>query len=257
MSAHYAIPATTLVIQTLIERALKAVYGAAATAPIVSIAPPPRSDPLRPDPSGRGETPSVLLFLYHVAPNAAWRNTYIDPEFDPDSYSPPLDYLPPRDRATPVDGQGQRVAKAPLALDLHYLIAATGDTLEREMVFGVALHAITRLGIIPRATIKQILAGIAVPPTPSLLQALPTEQLWRQYEQITLSQQALDADMLSRLWTAFQSPFRPSAGITASTVTLDIDEVFAPAPLVATVDITARPAVDADATLAIDTVTVS
>src|ERR1700730_16311303 len=75
MSAHYAIPATSFVLKAVIERALAAVYGPATSPPPVSIAPPPRADPA----GGRAAPPeptSVLLFLYHVAPNAAWRNTF-------------------------------------------------------------------------------------------------------------------------------------------------------------------------------------
>jgi hypothetical protein len=229
VTAHFAIPATTFVLKAVIEKALAKVYGAGGNAPPVSIAPPPRSDPLRPPPNGDPEATSVLLFLYHVTPNAAWRNI-----FDP-----------------PVDGAGTRVARAPLVLDLHYLIAATGVDFEREAVFGVALHALTRLGILPRLAIKAILEGVMAPPANAPLMAkLTTEKLWEQYEQITLSQQALDADSLSRLWTAFQSPFRPSAGITATTVFLDIEENFPVGPVVKEVGLAARPRLDREPVIA-------
>ena len=45
--------------------------------------------------------------------------------------------------------------------------------------------------------------------------------LYQQIEQITVSHQALDADMLSWMWTSFQSPFRPSAGFLVTTVFLE------------------------------------
>lgn len=223
MSAHYAIPATSFVLKAVIERALAAVYGPATSPPPVSIAPPPRADPAG---GGRGAAPeptSVLLFLYHVAPNAAWRNN-----FDP-----------------VIDSSGVRIARTPLVLDLHYIVAATGADLEREAVFGVALHALNRARIIPRDLIKNILTSVVVPPPPAPLMArLASEKLWEQYEQITLSQLSLDADTLSRLWTAFQSPFRPSAGILATTVFLDTEEEFPAPPSVDTVTIGARPSLD-------------
>jgi len=241
MTAQLAIPATTFVLQAVIEQALKRAYGLSLTPPTVSIAPPPRSDPLRPPPPGSDpEATSVLLFLYHVAPNPGWRNIY-----DP-----------------PVDSSGTRVGNAPLVLDLHYLVAATGNDLEREAVLGITLHALNRLGIIPRDNIKNILSGIAVPPSPAkLTDLIGTEKLWEQYEQITVSLQALDADTLSRLWTGFQSPFRPSMGVVATTVALDIDETFAPGPAVKELHLATRPnldtdpAVDPDDSLSIVTVT--
>jgi len=229
MSAHFAIPATTFVLQGVIERALAKVYGAGQTAPPVTIAPPPRGDraagPANGGASADGEATGVILYLYHVAPNPGWRNVY----------------------APVIDSSGARVGPSPLVLDLHYLLAATGSGLEREAVLGVALHALLRLGIIPRDLIKQILSDVVVPsdPTP-LITKLTTEHLWEQYEQITLAPQALDADMLSRLWTALLSPFRPSVGLLATTVFLDTDEQFPDGPAVKTVTLAARPNLDSD-----------
>lgn len=218
MSAHFAIPATTFVMKAVIESALKAAYGA-LTPPPVSVAPPAgRPDATRGEPPP--ETTQVLLYLYHVQPNAAWRNM-----FDPTT-----------------DSAGNRSSRAPLALDLHYLLSASGSDLEREAVFGAAVHALHRVGIVSRPLIKSILGAVAPPAVPAkLLDLLTTEPLDQQIEQITVSHQALDADMLSRLWTAFQSPFRPSAGFLVTTVFLERPEVFPAQVPVAEVDVRVRP----------------
>jgi hypothetical protein len=219
MSAHFAIPATTFVLRAVIEAGLSNAYGALGPPPAVSVAPPAA----RPD-NGQGQPPAeptqALLFMYHVQPNPAWRNM-----FDPT-----------------MDSSGNRVSRAPLALDLHYIVSATGPDLEREAVFGVAVHALHRVGIVSRPLIKAIL-GAVVPPTPpaKLMDLLTTEKLDQQIEQITVSHQALDADTLSRMWTSFQSPFRPSAGFLVTTVFLEREEIFPATIPVTKVDLSARP----------------
>ena len=216
MSAHFAIPATTFVLRAIIQDGLAKAYGALGTPPPVSIAPPPDSGAAAPPP----EATQVILFLYHVQPNPAWRNM-----FDPT-----------------MDSSGNRASRALLALDLHYVVAATGPDLERETVLGTAVYALHRTGIVSRPLIKAILSSVVPPPMPTrLMDLLTTEPLDQQIEQITVTHQALDADMLSRMWTAFQSPFRPSAGFLVTTVFLERPEVF-PAPVpVKEVDVHARP----------------
>jgi Pvc16 N-terminal domain len=208
MSAHFAIPATTFVLRAVIEARLKVAYGTFSP-PKVSIEPPPRL----PIP-GAGvpvEAAGLTLFMHHAAPNGSWRNMY-DPH---------------------VDGTGKRFAKAPLVLDLHYLLAAQGLDLERETLLGVGMSALHRNGIVPRPMIQQILGAIAVPPTPTkLMESLTGEPLHdpaNQPEAITISQQAYDIDMSSKVWSALQSPMRPCAFYLVTTVFLDTGETFPPA----------------------------
>lgn len=228
MSAHFAIPATTFVLKAIIEARLKSAYGT-FTPPKVSIEPPPP----RPPATGQGnpapEPAGLLLFLHHAAPNTAWRNMY-DPH---------------------VDGSGKRVAKAPLVLDLHYLLAAQGSDLEREALLGVGMSALHRNGIVPRPLIQQLLGAIAVPPAPTkLMDSLTGEPLHdpaNQPESITISQQALDVDVSTKLWSALQSPLRPSAFYLVTTVFLDTGETFPAGPEVERVVISGRASVAAGA----------
>jgi hypothetical protein len=222
VSAHFAIPATTFVLRGIIEDALTKAYsvlGAGTTPPPILVGPPPP----RPDGGAAAPPPEAtqaILFLYHVQPNLAWRNM-----FDP-----------------AIDSQGNRVANAPLALDLHYIVAATGTDLEREVVFGTAVYALHRTGIVSRPLIQAILESVTPPPMPTkITDLLTTEPLDQQIEQITVTHQALDADMLSRMWTAFQSPLRPSAGFLVTTVFLDRGDKFPDAIPVSAVAIHGRP----------------
>ncbi len=219
MSAHFAIPATSFVLRAIIEDALTKAYGALGPPPPVIVSPPPP----RPDSGAAAPPPEptqIVLFLYHVQPNPAWRNM-----FDPT-----------------MDSAGNRTSRAPLALDLHYVVAAMGTDLEREAIFGTAVYALHRTGIVSRPLIKAILAAVAPPAVPSkLMDLLTTEPLDQQIEQITVTHQALDADMLSRMWTAFQSPFRPSAGFLVTTVFLERTEEFPATVAVKELDVHLRP----------------
>ncbi|NAZ75146.1 DUF4255 domain-containing protein [Kineococcus sp. T13] len=208
MTAHFAIPATTVVLRAVIQRRLDATYGA-LTAPTVSVEPPPRPAP---PPGGGGGQPAepagVHLFLHHAAPNPAWRNMH-EPH---------------------MDSGGRLVGRSPLAMDLHYMLAVTGADLERELLLGLGIAALTRHGVVPRALVQAVLSGITVPPNPTkLLERLPTEPLHdpaHQPEQITVAQAPVDVDLSTKIWSALQSPMRPAAHFLVTTVFLDVDDTY-------------------------------
>ena len=222
MSAHFAIPATTAVLRGIIQARLKVAYGALFVPPTVSVEPPPR--PPAPAVGGAApEAPGLVLYLHHAAANPAWRNMY-DPH---------------------VDGTGKRFAKAPLVLDLHYLLGAFGVDLEREALLGVGMSALHRNGIVPRPMIQQMLGPPLAPV--SFLDGLPGEPLHdpaNQPESITVTLQALDVDTSTKLWSALQSPLRPCAYYLVTTVFLDTGETYPAAKIVDRVDIAGRPVPD-------------
>lgn len=201
MSAHFAIPATTFVLRAILEARLKAAYGT-FTAPTVSIEPPPRP-PAATNGTPTPEPAGLILYLHHAGPNPAWRNMY-DPH---------------------VDSSGVPLSRPPLVLDLHYMLAAQGLDLEREAVLGVGMSAFHRNGIVPRPMIASILDPIVVPNPPSkLMESLTAEPLDEQLESITITQQAVDIDLSTKLWSALQSPLRPCALYLVTTVFLATDE---------------------------------
>ncbi|MBO9713883.1 DUF4255 domain-containing protein [Sphingomonas sp.] len=209
MSEALAIPATTLVLKLLIEKRLKAAYDT-LTPPPVSIAPPPQraAVPPGPGPAPSPEGAGLYLFLHHVTPNPAWRNMY-DPH---------------------VGFDGKRMGPAPVVLDLCYLVTAQGADLEREAILGVAVSALTRNAILPRPMITALLGSVSVNPSPtSIHDEIPKAPLAdpaHQLESLAISQTPLDIDLSTKLWSALQSPLRPSAYFTVTTVFLDVDETF-------------------------------
>jgi hypothetical protein len=141
-----------------------------------------------------------------------------------------------------VDSGGKPLSRPPLVLDLHYMLAAQGLDLEREAVLGIGMSAFHRNGIIPRPMIAAILGPIVVPGTTTkLMESLTKERLDKQPESITVTQQPVDIDLSTKLWSALQSPLRPSAFYLATTVFLATDEEPVEGVDVAKVRIFARP----------------
>jgi Pvc16 N-terminal domain len=237
MSEHFAIPATTFVLKAIIEARLKAAYGT-FTPPKVSVEPPPRL-PAPTNGNPTIEPAGLILYMHHAGANPAWRNMY-DPH---------------------VDGSGKRFAKAPLVLDLQYMLAAQGLDLEREAVLGVGMSALHRNGIVPRPMIQQFLSTVVVPPHPTtLMESLTGEPLAdpnNQPESMTISQQTVDVDMSTKLWSALQSPMRPCAYYLVTTVFLAPGEVFSDGKLVDSIVIAGRPVADPAADPADDDVVVT
>jgi Pvc16 N-terminal domain len=235
MTAHFAIPATTFVLQAIIQKRVAAAYGS-FTGPTVSIEPPPRPPAAPPAPQPgqptQGEPAGLHLFLHHAGPNPAWRNMH-EPHVSPLT--------------------GRRTGKAPVVLDLHYMLAATGASLEREALLGIGISTLTRNALVPRAMVQSILAAIAIPnPAQSFMDRLTAEPLHdpaHQPEQISISQAAVDLDMSTKLWSALQSPLRPSAFFLVTTAFLDVAETFPAVLPVAKVGVAAHPTPDRDTVL--------
>lgn len=236
MSARFAIPATTTVLRGLIQERLDLAYDT-LTVPQVSVEPPPRPAPTATNVNGGTQQPEptrLHLVCHHVAPNPAWRNMY-DPH---------------------VSVSGRRTGPSPLALDLHYLLAATGPDLEREVLLGLGVTALNRFGIVPRAKVEEVLTAITVPaPATRITELIPAERLFdpaEQPEQITITQQHVDVDLSSRIWSALQSPLRPSAYFLVTTVFLEVEETLPAASPVAAVAVGVRPDVSGAAPAAAD-----
>jgi hypothetical protein len=206
MSAALAIAATSEVLRFLVNDALtRAAADLQFVAPQVSTGAPPR-----PNPADGADAPAVNLFLHHTSPNPAGRNIM----------------GPAR------DAQGRRLNNAPLILDLHYLLSAHGPETLREIGLGSAMHALHQAGIVPRELIRRVLKALETNPDASK-QAVARSRLADQIESLTISAQSLDLDAITKIWTATQSPYRPSAGILVTTVFLeDVRPSRAPLPVV-------------------------
>ncbi len=145
-----------------------------------------------------GET-RLNLFLYRVSPNIGWRNVG----------------LPSR------NGQGERTSNPPLALDLHYLLTAYGvEDFHAEVLLGCAMQLLHEMPVLTRADIVRMQQDWSSG-SDTLLGALATAELAEQAEQIKIGYEAMDAEEMSKLWTAFQAHYRPSAAYQATVVLVE------------------------------------
>ena len=133
MSTPLAIAAVTAVLTDVLNRSINAtdvtdIVGAATK---VTAKPPDRLVP-----NGGADPTGLNLFLYQVTPNQGWRNAG----------------LPSRDPL------GQRVSNAPLVLDLHYLLTASGaQDFWAEVLLGYAMQGLHEAGVLSRPYIRQVL----------------------------------------------------------------------------------------------------
>jgi hypothetical protein len=157
--------------------------------------------------SGSGADPNQLnLFLYHVAPNPGWRNRA----------------LPSR------DGDGARLTNPPLALDLFYLLTAYGEKdFQAEILLGYAMQLFHETPVLTRDAIRTALRGGPNQPVdgsvilPTTFQQLAAADLADQVEQIKIIPQAMSTEEMSKLWTALQTSYRPTAAYQVSVVLIE------------------------------------
>lgn len=151
------------------------------------------------------EKSQLNLFLYQVTPNAAWRNAD----------------LPSR------NGDGERLTNPPLALDLHYLLTAYGEKdLHTEILLGYGMQILHETPVLTRDSIRRALSPVPQQPfevgsLPPQLQALFESGLAEQVEQIKIVHQSINTEEISRLWTAFQARYRPTAAYQVSVVLIE------------------------------------
>jgi hypothetical protein len=151
---------------------------------------------------GDNAVPRLNLFLYQVTPNAAWRN--VD--------------LPSR------DASGRRVSNPPLALDLHYLLTAYGIAeLQAEVLLGYGMLLLHENPVLTRAAIRTALnpSPVSGALLPSVYQALRSADLAEQVEMLKITPSAMNAEEMSRLWSALTAHYRPTAAFQVSVVLIE------------------------------------
>ena len=149
------------------------------------------------------EQAQLNIFMYHATPNQGLRN----------------------EQFPAVNSAGERITNPPLALDLHYILTAyCSNELHTEILLGYAMQLIHENPVLSRDAIRRSLT----PPSyvsgdglPLNLQSLATSKLAEQVEQVKIIPEVMNADELSKLWTAFQSKFRPSAAYLVSVILIE------------------------------------
>ena len=198
MSNALAIAGVTAVIRDrlndwLVEQDVASLIGSAVT---VSVAAPDRVV------GADGTEESQLnVFLYQVTRNQGWANNGL-PAHDPTGRF--------------------RLSNAPLGLDLHYLISAySGSDLHAEVLLGYAVQLMHEVPVITREMVRTALNPAQNPDLPPALSALADSGLADQVEQLRITPAYLDTEEISKLWTATQSSYRPTAAYDVSVVLIE------------------------------------
>ncbi|HWJ72311.1 MAG TPA: DUF4255 domain-containing protein [Kaistia sp.] len=198
MSSPLAIGAVSAVLRNLLDNGLIEAGNAMGVTVDVSAVAPDTID-LEDNEAG----PRLNLFLYQVTPNPGWRNVG----------------LPSRSAVT-----GERLTNAPLALDLHYLLTAYARAdFQAEILLGYAMHLLHERPVLDREAIRRALdpSPLDVSMLPPAFQALVASDLADQLEQIKLTPSVTTTDDMSKIWSAIQSHYRPSAAYQASVVLIE------------------------------------
>ena len=196
MSSPLAIGAVSAVLRNLLDNGMVEVGSPLGSVKVTAVAPDTidLDDPDAP--------PSLNLFLYRVTPNQGWRNGAL-PSFD---------------------AGGSRLTNPPLALDLHYLLTAYGSAdFQAEILLGYAMHLLHERPVLDRAAIRTALdpSPLGSSILPPAFQALTASDLADQLEAVTVTPEPMDTEEMSRLWSAIQANYRPTAGYVVSVVLIE------------------------------------
>ncbi|MQA99729.1 MAG: DUF4255 domain-containing protein, partial [Actinobacteria bacterium] len=196
MSSPLAIGAVSAVLRNLLDNGLVDAGVPLSPVNVTAIAPD------RIELEGPKATPSLNLFLYRTSPNQGWAEMG-QPSFD---------------------GNGTRLSHPPLALDLHYLLTAYGvSDFQAEILLGYAMHLLHERPVLDRAAIRTALdpSPLGSSILPPAFQALTASDLADQLESVTVTPAPMDTEEMSRLWSAIQAHYRPTASYLVSVVLIE------------------------------------
>lgn len=208
MSSALALAAVTAVLKNLLDNRLIDQGVTASVGDVTVTALPP--DRIT---TGTDERSQLNLFLYRVTPNTGWRRSSVSLGNGPNG-------------TNGRDGEAKApppAPPAPLPLDLHYLLTAYGEQdFQAEILLGYAMQLLHEVTTLTPDHIRSALggpngSGNAVSPTRA---ALSTSTLAEEVQQVSISPEFTSSDEMSRLWSALQARYRPSATYKVSTVLL-------------------------------------
>lgn len=130
------------------------------------------------------------------------------------------------------NADGARLDSPYLALDLHFILTATGtEDLNAEILLGYGMHVLHQNPVLTRDAIRSALGGTTPPVDASLLpaafQAILSSDLADQFEQVRITpaqpdhEHSMQLEGLSNLWSAFSAPLRASALYHVSCVLIE------------------------------------
>lgn len=196
MSNTLAIAAVTSTVRHLLQRALESTYpGPVGGATVHTV---------RLDQLSTGDlvgTPCLNVLLYQVTPDHAGNLTDLSTR----------------------DASGALVRRPNAAVDLHYLITASGDesALEGQRLLARALVALAATPVLTRDVIEAARTAHQTQPETAFL---ASADLADQIERVKLSPVPLSLEDHTRLWGLFhEATFQPSIAYRATVVLLEAD----------------------------------
>ena len=196
MSSPLAIGAVSAVLRNLLDNGLVDVGAPLGSVKVTAVAP----DTIKLD--DPDVPPSLNLFLYRTSRNTGWAEVGL-PAFD---------------------GNGTRLSNPPLALNLHYLVTAYGNAdFEAEILLGYAMHLLHERPVLDRAAMLRALdpSPLGSSILPPAFQTLAASDLADQVDAVTITPEPMDSEEMSRLWSALQAHYRPSAPYLVSVVLIE------------------------------------
>ncbi len=199
-----SIATVTAVLKVLLENGLVSDPIAASVGDVIVTALPPDRISVEAD-----ERPQLNLFLYQVTQN---RNVdWVSQEF--------------RSRHSRINGNPSS-SSPPLALDLHYVLTAYGaKDFQAELLLGYAMHLLHKTPFITSDIIENTLLNASTTNTSSAFSqavaSVSVSDLAEQIGQIKLTPEFFNMEETSKLWSALQTHYRPSATYMASMVLIE------------------------------------
>lgn len=196
MSNALSIAAVTGVIKYLLENGLVSDAIASSVGDVIVTALPPDRISV-----GSDERAQLNLFLYQVTQN---RNAdWVSKEFSNHNSTNP-----------------------PLALDLHYLLTAYGPKdFQGEILLGYAMQMLHKSQIITSEIIENSLKNASETSTSGVfsqaLASICVSDLAEQIGQIKISPEFFKMEETSKIWSALQTHYRPSASYLISMVLIE------------------------------------
>lgn len=196
MSSAYAIAAVTSFMEYRLQKSIvahEAYFGRNPTSTVSAV-----------PPDSVQEENLINVFMYNVSPNQAWRNAD----------------MPVR------NSRGDKTARQPLALNLHYLVSAhSKHDFESDAMLGIVMQALHEVPFISRETLREnFISPEYIDGEYAGLQTLISDAgLSKQIEQVKITPEYLSIEDLSKLWSAFQTNYRPSIGYLATVVLIEAE----------------------------------
>jgi hypothetical protein len=188
-SRVFAVSAITALLKRLLDNEIVRQFAHAPIGDVLVTALPPDRIQL-----GTEERAQLNLYLYRVTPNST------------------------RQQVGALSQSADSPARLPLALDLHYLLAAYGEKeLQADVLLGCAAQLFHENPVLSLSALRAQLVTTRSGGSPDpLLETITSSALLEQIQPIRLLPEFLSVDDLSKLWSSWQAHARPALAYRVS-----------------------------------------